>query len=75
METIQSLPSKEVVLLQMVDLLTGAVNTKFNDSIKKNRAKLELIKYIEKKLKHHIVPTSKSEEKFNVFKINLQGGW
>lgn len=74
-ESIQSLPSNQLILLQITDLLTGAVNAKFNNSIKKNSAKRKLIDHIEKLLGHPIIPTSKKEEKFNIFKIDLQGGW
>lgn len=72
--SVQALPSKEVQLIQMADLFTGAVNAKFN-GFSTHTAKGELIKIIESKLKKEIAPTSKCEEKFNVFKINLQGGW
>ncbi|MBN2412623.1 DUF3800 domain-containing protein [candidate division KSB1 bacterium] len=72
--SIQSLPSNEVNLIQIVDLLTGAVNASFNQS-HTSRAKIDLIHFIEKFIKHKISPTTKGEEKFNIFKINLQGGW
>jgi len=72
--SIQALPSKEVILIQLADLLTGAVNAKFNQSVT-SQSKLAIIERIEYRLKKEIIPTSKSEEKFNVFKIRLQGGW
>ena len=71
---IQSLPSREVTLIQLTDLLTGAINAKFNHSTS-SKAKLELIQFIEFLLKKEIAATPKSDEKFNIFKINLQGGW
>ena len=40
-----------------------------------SEAKNELINYVENQLGKPISPTAKSEEKFNIFKINLQGGW
>lgn len=72
---VQAVRSKESVLLQTVDLLTGAVAAKFNlnDTIKS--AKQELICHIENKIGHPIRHTAKAEEKFNVFKINPGGGW
>lgn len=72
--SVQALPSNEVQLIQMADLLIGAVNAKFNGLSLKS-AKGTLIKHIETRLEKEISPTSKCEEKFNVFKINLQGGW
>ena len=72
--SIQSLPSNEVILIQLVDLLSGAVNASFNQS-HSSRAKIDFIHFIEKFIKHKISPTTKGEEKFNIFKINFQGGW
>lgn len=71
---IQSLPSNESFGIQLADLLTGALNGKFN-SVITSKTKQTILKIVESNIKHSIVPTSKSEEKFNVFKINLQGGW
>lgn len=72
---IQSLPSDESIGIQVADFFTGLVAAKFNDKLKSD-AKITLIKYIEENyLKKEIAPTSKWEEKFNVFKINLNGGW
>lgn len=72
---VQGLPSEQLSGIQLADFLTGLVASKFN---RKNTspAKLGLIEYVEKKhLKKPIAPTGKWEEKFNVFKINLEGGW
>lgn len=73
--SIQALPSKEVVLLQLVDFFLGAVSSKLNCSIRTDGAKSQIIKQLEIKLNRPIEQTSKTEQKFNVFKINLQGGW
>lgn len=73
-KNVQSLPSKESLGIQLTDLFIGSVNGKFNSQIK-SEAKLEVISSIESYLKGPIIPTPKSEEKFNVFNINLQGGW
>lgn len=70
---VQGLPSEQSLGIQLADLLTGIVTSKFNDKLK-SKAKLDLIKHIEESHRH-IAPTHKTEEKFNVFKINLQGGW
>jgi len=70
-ENIQALPSKEVVLIQMADLFLGAISAKLNNKILKNRAKINLISYIESFKK--IEPTFSNENKLNIFKIRLKG--
>lgn len=72
---LQGLNSEQSLNIQLADVLTGMVNAKFNDKTSSN-AKKALISYIETTyLGKSIGPTQKWEEKFNVFKINLQGGW
>ncbi len=71
---IQSIPSKQSVGIQLTDFFIGAINGKFNSKLT-NSAKLSVIKKIEELLNRQILPTGKNEEKFNIFKINLQGGW
>lgn len=72
---VQGLPSEQSLGIQLADILTGLTNAKFNQEIT-SEAKLGLISHIENTyLGNSIAPTSKWEEKFNVFKINLQGGW
>lgn len=71
---VQSIHSAQSLGIQFADFLTGAVNGKFNSQIK-NVAKLSAIMKIESFIGKEILPTGKSEEKFNIFKINLQGGW
>lgn len=74
-EKVQGLPSNESLGIQLADVLTGLVNAKFNNK-NTSIAKIDLIKYIENTyLAGEIRPTPKWEEKFNIFKINLQGGW
>ena len=73
-ENIQALPSNELLGIQLADFLMGALNGKINENITSD-AKNKIIKEIEKLLGHEIMPTPKTEDKFNVFKINLQGGW
>jgi len=73
---IQALPSKEVVLIQLADLLLGAASARLNQTIRTSGAKEKVVERLEshldtKKLSH----TSILEQKFNIFKINLQGGW
>lgn len=72
---VQGIPSEQSLGIQLADVLLGAVTAKFNNKIK-SKAKTGLIEYIEKEyLGKEISPTSKTEEKFNVFRINLLGGW
>lgn len=73
-ENVQALPSNEMLGIQLADFLMGALNGKVNGKIT-SEAKLDIIRDIEKSLGNSIKPTPKAEEKFNVFKINLQGGW
>ena len=72
-QRIQALPSKEVVLIQMTDLLLGAVSAKLNKKHLTNRAKINLINHIEELLGREIAPTYSTENKFNIFKIDLKG--
>nr|WP_315399311.1 DUF3800 domain-containing protein [uncultured Duganella sp.] len=74
-ERVQSLPSSEVVLIQLCDLLLGAASSRVNGTLGKNTAKAALVKHLESALGHALRPTPKAEEKFNIFKIRLQGGW
>jgi Protein of unknown function (DUF3800) len=72
---VQGLPSEQSVGIQMADILTGLVSTKFNNEAT-GCAKLSLIKHLEENHLHKpIFATPKWQEKFNIFKINLQGGW
>jgi hypothetical protein len=73
-EQVQALPSNESVGIQIADILTGLTAAKFNDNLQSS-AKKQLIRLVEENIGHPVRPTSKVVEKFNVFKINLQGGW
>ena len=70
-KNLQALPSNEVVLLQLADVLLGAVSAKFNQSTA-SQAKLAVIESIEQHLTHPIVATSRSVRKFNIFRIILR---
>lgn len=75
-DNIQALPSKEVVLIQLCDLLLGAASSRINDTLVSDSAKEALARHIETRLnRFRLTPTSRCENKFNIFKINLQGGW
>jgi len=71
---VQAIPSRESVLIQMADLFTGAVGYKLHEH-SESCAKTEIIRKIEQQLGRPIQPTGPFETKFNVFFINLQGGW
>lgn len=73
--SVQALPSKQVDILQLTDLILGITGAKLNNSISQDTAKFELIKHFEMKLGFTIAPTSKDTIKFNVFKISLQNKW
>lgn len=73
--SIQSLHSKEVVLIQLCDLLLGAANSRINGTLREGGAKAAVVQRLETALGRPIAPTHRTEEKFNVFKIRLQGGW
>ncbi|SFE08436.1 Protein of unknown function [Chitinophaga sp. CF118] len=71
---VQGLPSEQSLGIQLADVLTGITSAKFNNKIE-SPAKKELIQVVEAFIGHEIKPTSKHEEKFNVFQINMEGGW
>ncbi|TKJ42756.1 hypothetical protein CEE36_06640 [candidate division TA06 bacterium B3_TA06] len=68
---LQALPSAEVVLIQLADVLLGATGYKLH-LLKTSRAKLAIVERIERHLGREIKPTSREEKKFNVFKIRLR---
>lgn len=71
----QSVRSKESVLIQLSDLLVGLTAAKMNRCLKEDSAKQELVHHVEKNIGGTISSTPLNEKKFNVFKINLKGGW
>lgn len=74
-ELTQALPSHQSTLIQLADVLTGVVSSSFNKSDCATGPKAELRKVVEKYLGHEIMATPPSEQKFNVFDINLRKGW
>ncbi len=74
-QTVQWVRSKESVLTQLTDVLTGLVSARLNKTPKKGSAKEALLLHLENKLDQTICPTSREVQKFNLFKINLNGGW
>lgn len=71
---VQALPSHELEMLQLVDVLIGAVSYKFHKRTS-SHAKLMVLREIERWLGREIAPTWRSENKFNVFLFQSGGGW
>lgn len=72
-KNIQAIDSKESLLLQIQNILMGAIGYKFNyGSNGKSTSKLEVIKRIEYHLNREISMTPKYFQKYNVFVMNLR---
>lgn len=72
---VQALASDESVLLQLTDVLTGVSAARLNDVVRPGSAKEQLVFHVEGLLGRRIAHTYRTEPKFNVFEINLKGGW
>jgi len=72
---VQAIRSRESVLMQTVDVLTGVAAARLNNNLKAGNAKWELVTHFEQALGKQIHATYRSEQKFNVFVIDLAGGW
>jgi len=72
-DRLQNIRSHESLLLQMCDVILGAISYNLNQENKNRSAKIELIDRIKKKTKHDLLTsTEKSMDKFNLFFIDLQ---
>lgn len=72
-DSIQAIDSSESVLLQMQNVLMGAVGYKYNyQGEGQSWAKESIVHRIEKHIKKSISATPASERKFNIFAINLK---
>ncbi|MBQ6230533.1 MAG: DUF3800 domain-containing protein [Eubacterium sp.] len=70
---IQCVNSRELPVIQLTDLLIGAVGYKNRDIPLRSEAKSELVEYISKRSKYQLTKsTFLSEKKFNLFFIDLQ---
>lgn len=69
----QALPSEQSILIQLADVLTGAVAASFNGTAA--GSKLAVCQRIESYIGHEVMSTGAMEQKFNVFNINLRKGW
>lgn len=72
---VQATRSEESVLIQLADVLTGAASARLNNALKADSTKADVISHLEHCLGRPIEHTYKAEQKFNVFVINLEGGW
>jgi len=74
--SVQALPSREVVLLQLTDFLLGMASSRMNQTAPAGSTKDRIIRHLEDGMgRGRLEATRKSEPKFNIFRINLQGGW
>jgi hypothetical protein len=72
---VQAIRSKESVLLQLADVLTGVVGTSMTGLGSPGTAKRSIISRVERQIGRAVGHTIRDEQKFNVFVINLRGGW
>lgn len=72
---LQWVRSEESVLIQMVDVLTGAVSASLNRTCRDGTAKAAFINELESRLGRPIAHTRSNEKKFNIFQIKLGGRW
>lgn len=72
---VQAIRSRESVLMQTADVLTGISSAKLNNHLQVGNAKWELVFHLEQGLGKPIAATFRNEQKFNVFVIDLAGGW
>jgi len=72
---VQSTYSRESVLIQLADVLTGLASYRLNNTIRVGSTKERVLTHYEGLQGRKIAPTHKIEQKFNVFQIQLQGGW
>ena len=72
---VQATESSQSVLIQLADVLTGCASRRLNNTSTKSAAKNRVLDVVEQNLGRKIAPTTRHEHKFNVFRINLSGGW
>lgn len=71
---VQALPSRELDIMQLADVLVGAVSFTFNGG-GTSGAKRAVVARIEQHLEHSIQPTSRADQKLNIFRFRSEGGW
>ena len=73
--SVQAVRSEESILIQMADVLTGAVGAKLNGIGGSGSAKGRVVEVLERSLGRRMAATTRDEKKLNVFRIDLRGGW
>lgn len=73
--SVQAIPSAESALLQLCDILLGLACRRLNNDSQPSSAKKTLLEHFDNRLGRRIASTARSEDKFNIFKIHLRGGW
>ena len=69
------MPSEQSQGIQLADFLTGLVLSKFNNELTSEYKKGLIAKIENEYLQKEINHTYYGEKKFNIFKIDLNGGW
>lgn len=69
---IQALPSKEVALIQLTDLLIGAASSRANSTLNDGTAKEDVAKALEQRLGKVLGPTIRVNTKFNLVASDSQ---
>jgi hypothetical protein len=72
---VQAVRSEESVLIQLADVLTGSAASRLNETLRRGSAKERVVEQLESALGNGIRATSRDEQKFNVFVMDLHGGW
>lgn len=72
---VQAIRSEESVLIQLADVLTGMAAARLNGVLRDGGSKQHLAHLAESHLRQSIGHTPRTERKFNVFVIDLRGGW
>jgi hypothetical protein len=71
---VQALDSRDSQFIQLADVLTGAVSARFHGA-SASPARKAVIDRLERQLSRKLLPTARGVDKFNIFKIDLGGGW
>jgi hypothetical protein len=74
-KNVQTIRSRESVLIQLTDVLLGIAAARYNKRLSKTSVKNEIVEYLETLLGRRISHTTRAEKKFNLFEIRLSQGW
>jgi hypothetical protein len=59
----------------LADVLTGIASARLNNKLSADGAKSKVVSHLEGVTGHPVKHTFRNEQKFNVFVIDLKGGW